>query len=97
MLSCLYAKSLLQVNGSSILHNGQQLSSPLQLHQRHESSFDERHKSTTSSNDVKPLLSAAVQPVAVPVGDAPSIQKVCLFTHFFPSRLDATSSCVMKF
>ncbi|KAK9910902.1 hypothetical protein M0R45_034838 [Rubus argutus] len=67
-----------EVNGSSILHNGQQLSSPLQLHQRHESSFDERHKSTTSSNDVKPLLSAAVQPAVVPVGDAPSIQKLQL-------------------
>ncbi|VVA30197.1 PREDICTED: CCR4-NOT mRNAion complex [Prunus dulcis] len=64
-----------ELNGSSILHTGQQLSSPLQLQQRHESSLDDRHKASTSSNDIKPLLSSAVQPSVIPLGDAPSIQK----------------------
>lgn len=70
----------MQLNGSSILHTGQQLSSPLQLQQRHESSLDDRHKASTSSNDIKPLLSSVVQPSVIPLGDAPSIQKACLLT-----------------
>ncbi|KAM5554755.1 hypothetical protein ABKV19_022924 [Rosa sericea] len=65
-----------ELNGSSILQTGQTLSSPLQLHQRHESSFDDRHKSSTPSNEVKPLLSSAMQPAVVPVSDAPSTQKL---------------------
>ncbi|BBG97359.1 transcription regulator [Prunus dulcis] len=62
-----------ELNGSSILHTGQQLSSPLQLQQRHESSLDDRHKASTSSNDIKPLLSSAVQPSSQSVVSAPAM------------------------
>ncbi|KAM2315113.1 hypothetical protein ACFX1S_028052 [Malus domestica] len=58
-----------ELNGSTILHTGQQLSSPLQLQQRHESSLDDHHKASNSSNDIKPPLSSAVQP---PVGPSQS-------------------------
>ncbi|XP_028949087.1 uncharacterized protein [Malus domestica] len=64
-----------ELNGSTILHTGQQLSSPLQLQQRHESSLDDHHKASNSSNDIKPPLSSAVQPPVGPVDDPPSIQK----------------------
>ncbi|XP_050387579.1 uncharacterized protein LOC126803899 isoform X2 [Argentina anserina] len=64
-----------EVNGSSIVQSGQPISTQLQLQQRHESSFDDRVKSSTSSNEVKPFISSAMPPT-VPVGDASSIQKV---------------------
>ncbi|KAM1140419.1 hypothetical protein ACFX19_041194 [Malus domestica] len=64
-----------ELNGSTILHTGQQHSSPLQLQQRHEGSLDDRHKPSNLSNDIKPPLSSAVQPPVGPVGDAPRIQK----------------------
>lgn len=85
----LLAVSMFQLNGSSILQTGQTLSSSLHLQQRHESSLDDRLKSSTSSNEVKPLLSSAMQPAA-PVGDALSIQKVCMLTFFSSAGLDAT-------
>lgn len=85
----LLAVSMFQLNGSSILPTGQTLSSSLQLQQRHESSLDDHLKSSTSLNEVKPLLSSAMQPAA-PVGDALSIQKVCMLTFFSSAGLDAT-------
>lgn len=54
-------------------------SSPLQLQQRHESSFDDRHKaSVIASNDIKPLISSGGQNLGVPIGDTSGVQKVCL-------------------
>ncbi|KAF3440045.1 hypothetical protein FNV43_RR18323 [Rhamnella rubrinervis] len=64
------------LNGSSVLQSGQQLSSPLQLQQRHENSFDDRHKaSVTSSNDMKPPISSGGQNLGVPIGDTSGSQK----------------------
>ncbi|XP_015889443.2 uncharacterized protein LOC107424219 isoform X1 [Ziziphus jujuba] len=64
------------LNGSSVLQPGQQLSSPLQLQQRHESSFDDRHKaSVTASSDMKSLLSSSGQNSGGPPGDSSGIQK----------------------
>ncbi|XP_048431931.1 CCR4-NOT transcription complex subunit 1 isoform X3 [Pyrus x bretschneideri] len=60
-----------ELNGSTILHTGQQLSSPLQLQQRHESSLDDHHKASNSSNDIKPPLSSAVQPSSQSALSAP--------------------------
>ncbi|KAB1225230.1 CCR4-NOT transcription complex subunit 1 [Morella rubra] len=66
---------LLQLSGSSTMQPGQQLSSPLQLQQRHES-LEDRHKATAAaSNDVKPLLSSVGQTSAVHLGDASNIPK----------------------
>lgn len=74
---------LLQANTSSIV----QLSSPLQIHQRYENSFDDCHKaSLSSSNEVKPLISSVGHTSVTPTGDASGSQKVC-FIHiisFFP-------------
>ncbi|KAL5571856.1 hypothetical protein UlMin_021453 [Ulmus minor] len=67
----------MDLNGSISIHSGQQLSSPLQFQQRHESSFDDRHKaSLTTSSDIKPLLSSVGQTSVVPVGEASGIQKL---------------------
>lgn len=75
----LYAGSFLQLNGPGTLHSSQQLSSPLHLQQRNESSFDDRHKvSVASSNDIKPVVSSAGQTSGVPVGEASGVQKVSL-------------------
>uniref|UniRef100_A0A2N9FJB6 CCR4-NOT transcription complex subunit 1-like n=1 Tax=Fagus sylvatica TaxID=28930 RepID=A0A2N9FJB6_FAGSY len=67
----------LELNGSSIIQAGQQLSSPLPLplQQRHESLEDRLKTAAVSSNDAKPLLSSAGQSSAVHSGDASSIQK----------------------
>ncbi|XP_040991398.1 CCR4-NOT transcription complex subunit 1-like isoform X2 [Juglans microcarpa x Juglans regia] len=68
------ASGNLELNGSSIIQPGQQLSGPLQLQQRHES-LEDRHKATAaSSNDVKPLVSSIGQSSAIHSGDA-SMQK----------------------
>ncbi|XP_004306964.1 PREDICTED: CCR4-NOT transcription complex subunit 1-like [Fragaria vesca subsp. vesca] len=83
-----------ELNGSSILPTGQTLSSSLQLQQRHESSLDDRLKSSTSSNEVKPLLSSAMQPAA-PVGDAPSIQKLQIAVSA-PSMLSTVSPGLVR-
>lgn len=67
----------LQLNGPGSIHSGQQASSTLQLQQRHESSFDDRHKpSVLSTNDAKPPLSSVGQTSAVPTGEALGGQKV---------------------
>ncbi|XP_059434806.1 uncharacterized protein LOC132167794 isoform X1 [Corylus avellana] len=66
----------LELNSSSIIQPGQQLSSPLQLQHRNES-LEDRHKAAAvSSNDGKPLLSSVGQSSAVHLGDASSIQKL---------------------
>ncbi|KAL4599949.1 hypothetical protein ACB092_11G164000 [Castanea dentata] len=65
----------LELNGSSIIQAGQQLSSPIQIQLRHES-LEDRHKTAAaSSNDVKPLLPSVGQSSAVHSADASSIQK----------------------
>jgi len=65
-----------QLNGSSIIQAGQQLSSPIQIQLRHES-LEDRHKTVAaSSNDVKPLLPSVGQSSAIHSADASSIQKV---------------------
>lgn len=70
----------LQLNGPGAIHSGQQLSSPVQLQERHESSYDDRHRaSATSSNDIKPLLSSVGQASGVSVGEASGTQKVSPF------------------
>ncbi|XP_024032955.1 CCR4-NOT transcription complex subunit 1 [Morus notabilis] len=65
------------LNGPGAIHSGQQLSSPVQLQERHESSYDDRHRaSVTSSNDIKPLLSSVGQASGVSVGEASGTQKL---------------------
>ncbi|TYH38529.1 hypothetical protein ES332_D12G116000v1 [Gossypium tomentosum] len=64
-----------ELNSSSIIQSGPQLSSPLRL-PRHDSSLDDRNKaSAASSNDVKPLLPSVGQPSVASLSDASSIQK----------------------
>ncbi|KHG27375.1 CCR4-NOT transcription complex subunit 1 [Gossypium arboreum] len=64
-----------ELNSSSIIQSGPQLSSSLQL-PRHDSSLDDRNKaSAASSNDVKPLLPSVGQPSVASLSDASSIQK----------------------
>lgn len=65
------------LNGPGAIHSGQQLSSPLQLQQRHESSFGDHYKtSVTSTNDTKPPLSSVGQASGVSVGEASGGQKL---------------------
>ncbi|RXI06771.1 hypothetical protein DVH24_025907 [Malus domestica] len=75
-----------ELNGSTILHTGQQLSSPLQLQQRHESSLDDHHKASNSSNDIKPPLSSAVQPPSQSALGAPAMLSSASPGFVRPSR-----------
>lgn len=64
--------------GSSSTQAGPQLSSPVQLQQRQQSSLEERNKASVQlSNYMKPVLSAAGQPSVVPPSDTSSTQKAC--------------------
>lgn len=90
----------MQLNGSSIIQAGQQLSSPIQIQLRHES-LEDRHKTVAaSSNDVKPLLPSVGQSSAVHSADASSIQKVTpplrslsLWCHFLSSSWHCSFYC----
>lgn len=81
-----FAVSLLpQLTGSSVIQPGQPHLS-MQLQQRHENSFDDRHKASIgSSSDVKPLLSTLGQSSVVTPADASSTNKVLQF--YFVSRV----------
>ncbi|CAK9174200.1 unnamed protein product, partial [Ilex paraguariensis] len=62
--------------GSGGSHPGSQLSSPIQLQQKHQNALDERHEtSVTSPNYVKPVLPPAGRPSAVSPSGAVIIQK----------------------
>ncbi|KAJ4954224.1 hypothetical protein NE237_031056 [Protea cynaroides] len=68
-----------QLMGSNITQPGQQLSSSLQLQQRHQGFLDDRHKaSTTSLGYIKPLPSPSGQSSLVSMHDAVSSQKSIL-------------------
>lgn len=67
----------MQLNGSSNIQPGQQLSSTMQLQQKYESAIDDRLKVTgTSAIDVKPVLPSVGQTSIQPTGDASTNQKV---------------------
>ncbi|XP_040995071.1 CCR4-NOT transcription complex subunit 1-like isoform X1 [Juglans microcarpa x Juglans regia] len=84
----------LELNGSSIIQPGQQLPSPLQLQQRHESVEDHHHKAAAaSSSDVKPLLSSIGHSSAVNLGDTSTIQK-SQHAVSAPSMLSSSSGFV---
>ncbi|KAF5731634.1 Ccr4-not transcription complex putative isoform 1 [Tripterygium wilfordii] len=75
-------------NGEVISQSGQHVSSSLQLQQRLEGPVDGHHKaSAASSNDMKMLLSSAVQPSLPPLGDASGIQKTQSATGAAPAML----------
>ncbi|XP_043707891.1 CCR4-NOT transcription complex subunit 1-like isoform X2 [Telopea speciosissima] len=68
-----------QLMGSNFTQPGQQVSSPLQLQQRHQGFLDDRHKaSVTSVSYMKPLPSPAGQPSLVSTHDAVGNQKSIL-------------------
>lgn len=65
-----------ELNGSSNIQPGQQLSSTMQLQQKYESAIDDRLKVTgTSAIDVKPVLTSVGQTSIQPTGDASTNQK----------------------
>ncbi|XP_057455962.1 uncharacterized protein LOC130747140 isoform X2 [Lotus japonicus] len=65
-----------ELTGSSVIQPGQPHLS-MQLQQRHENSFDDRHKASIgSSSDVKPLLSTLGQSSVVTPADASSTNKL---------------------
>lgn len=65
-----------ELNGSSNIQPGQQLSSAMQLQQKYESAIDDRLKVTgTSAIDVKPVLTSVGQTSIQPTGDASTNQK----------------------
>ncbi|XP_060964127.1 uncharacterized protein LOC133033427 isoform X2 [Cannabis sativa] len=83
----------LQLNVPGTMHSGQQLSSSLQLQQRHDSSFDERHKVPVASSNDKPPLSSVVQTPGAPIGEASSAQKLHSATSS-PAMLSSTQGFV---
>ncbi|CAK9319222.1 unnamed protein product [Citrullus colocynthis] len=70
-----------ELNGSSNIQPGQQLSSTMQLQQKYESAIDDRLKVTgTSAIDVKPVLPSVGQTSIQPTGDASTNQKNTIST-----------------
>ncbi|KAF4401859.1 hypothetical protein G4B88_013146 [Cannabis sativa] len=87
------ASGHMDLNVPGTMHSGQQLSSSLQLQQRHDSSFDERHKVPVASSNDKPPLSSVVQTPGAPIGEASSAQKLHSATSS-PAMLSSTQGFV---